>query len=300
MDFEIIPSGPFKLANSNEYFGGWFPYETGELSLAMAFPMEGWAGSALVVVREGEGGRIRGEVHGAGAEAERAWQQALAALSLDVDGSGWAAVGQRDPAIGRLQERYNFLRPVLFHSPYEAAAAFIIGHRIRMEQGRAIRQAMAREFGEAVGPAGHEFYAFPRPQVLATINAVKGVNPQKIERLHAVAQAALDGRLDRAALRAMPVELALAQLQALPGIGPFFAQGILFRGAGLTDEVTDDETTAQAVQQLYGPPALPDRKAILAQAEAWRPYRMWATVLLHVWLRRERGGPVREPRKPRK
>jgi DNA-3-methyladenine glycosylase II len=299
MEFEVQPSGPFNLASANEYFGGWFPFETGELSLAMAFPLEGWAASVLVVVREGHDGRIRGEVHGAGAEAERAWRQALAALSLDVDGAGWPSVGRRDPAIGRLQERYNYLRPVLFHSPYEAAAAFIIGHRIRMEQGRAIRQAMAREFGEAVGPAGHEFYAFPRPQVLASINAIMGVNPQKIERLHAVAQAALDGQLDRERLRALPVDIALAQLQALPGIGPFFAQGILFRGAGLTDEVTDDETTAQAVQQLYDLPALPDRQAVLARAEAWRPYRMWATVLLHVWLRREKGGPVREPRRRR-
>src|SRR5258706_1749656 len=132
MEFEVQPSGPFNLASANEYFGGWFPYETGELSLAMAFPLEGWAASVLVIVREGEGGRIRGEVHGHAAESERAWRQALAALSLDVDGGGWPSVGQRDPAIGRLQERYNYLRPVLFHSPYEAAAAFIIGHRIRL------------------------------------------------------------------------------------------------------------------------------------------------------------------------
>ena len=296
MEFEIMPSGPFNLATANEYFGGWPPYAAGELALAMAFPLEGWGASALVVVRGGPGGLIRGEVHCAGGEAERAWRQALAVLSLDTVGQGWPGVGQRDPVMGRLQARYNFLRPVLFHSPYEAAAAFIIGHRIRMEQGRAIRQAMAREFGEAVGPAGHEFYAFPRPQVLAALTAIKGVNPQKIERLHAVAQAALDGQLDRERLRALPVELALAQLQALPGIGPFFAQGILFRGAGLADEVTDDDTTAQAVQQAYALPALPDRRAVLSQAEAWRPYRMWATVLLHVWLRRERGGPVRAPR----
>jgi DNA-3-methyladenine glycosylase II len=299
MDFQVQPAGPFNLAAANEYFGGWPQYEPGQLSLAMAFPLEGWGASVLVVVREGPDRRIHAEVHSADAEAERAWRQARAALSLDVDGAGWPVVGRRNPAIGRLQERYNYLRPVLFHSPYEAAAAFIIGHRIRMEQGRAIRQAMAREFGEAIGPAGHEFYAFPRPQVLATINAIKSVNPQKIERLHAVAQAALDGQLDRERLRALPVDLALAQLQALPGIGPFFAQGILFRGAGLTDEVTDDETTAQAVQQLYELPALPDRQAILARAEAWRPYRMWATVLLHVWLRRERGGPVRQPRRRR-
>ncbi len=77
-----------------------------------------------------------------------AWQQALATLSLDSEATGWPEVGQRDPVIGHLQQTYQFLRPVLFHSPYEAAAAFIIGHRISIQQGRAIRQAMAREIGE--------------------------------------------------------------------------------------------------------------------------------------------------------
>jgi hypothetical protein len=95
------------------------PIETGELSLAMAFPVEGWSSSVLVVVRQGDVGRIRGEVHGPDAEAERAWRQALAVLSLDVDGSGWPAVGERDPAIGRLQAYYVSLRPSLFHSQAE-------------------------------------------------------------------------------------------------------------------------------------------------------------------------------------
>ena len=295
MDFEYTPSGPFTLSLANEFFGGWPAYHPGELALAMAFPVEGWRSSALVVMRQAESGALKGEVFGP--EPEPAWQQALAVLSADADGAGWPAVGQRDPVLGRLQEQYQFLRPVLFHSPYEAAAAFIIGHRIRMEQGRAIRQNMAREFGDVITVGGAEFYAFPRPQVLQTITAIKGVNPQKIERLHAVAQAAVNGRLERAHLRTLPVDFALEKIQTLPGIGPFFAQGILFRGAGLVDEVTDDDTTAQAVQEAYALPSLPDRPAVLALAEAWRPYRMWATVMLHVWLRRERGGPRRPPRR---
>ena len=30
---------------------------------------------------------------------------------------------------------------------------------------------------------------------------------------------------------------------------------------------------------------------VFERAEVWRPYRMWASVLLHVWFRRETGGP---------
>jgi 3-methyladenine DNA glycosylase/8-oxoguanine DNA glycosylase len=57
------------------------------------------------------------------------------------------------------------------------------------------------------------------------------------------------------------------------------------RGAGLVDAVTDDDITPRAIQLLYGLRERPDRAAVLEHAEAWRPYRMWAVVLLNVWLR---------------
>jgi DNA-3-methyladenine glycosylase II len=52
----------------------------------------------------------------------------------------------------------------------------------------------------------------------------------------------------------------------------------------------------QAVQRLYGLDHLPDPDELLRIAEPWRPYRMWATVLLHAWLRREGGGVARQRR----
>jgi len=59
------------------------------------------------------------------------------------------------------------------------------------------------------------------------------------------------------------------------------------------DAVTDDDVTREAVGLAYGLGDRPSQGDVLAIAEPWRPYRMWATVLLHVWLRRERGGPTR-------
>ena len=117
--------------------------------------------------------------------------------SLSISSNGFVEIGRRDAVIGRLQSAYRNLRPVLFHSPYEAACAFVIGHRI----------------------------------------------------------------------------------------GPFFAQGILMRGAGLVDAITDDDLTPRAIQLLYGLTDPPDRAAVQQRAEVWRPYRMWAAVLLNVWVR---------------
>jgi DNA-3-methyladenine glycosylase II len=144
---------------------------------------------------------------------------------------------------------------------------------------------MAEEVGARIEVDGASFNAFPDPQALLRLEAFPGVSSLKIERLHQVARAALDGMLERARLRSLPEADALTQLRTLPGIGEFFAQGILMRGAGLVDAVTDDDITPRAIQLLYGLAERPDRAAVHKRAEAWRPFRMWAVVLLNVWLR---------------
>jgi len=280
--FELVPQGPFDLETEASRFGGW--PRLGD-AIVMTFPVEGWRSSAAVVMRQ-RGERIAGDIHGAGeADAERAWRQALATVSLDVDGQGFIEIGRRDPVVGRLQAEYKNLRPVLFHSPYEAACAFVIGHRISILQTRRIRQRMAEQAGATIEVDGTAFKAFPDPRALLRLDSFPSVAPAKIERLHQVARAALEGTLDRARLRSLPEAEALTQLRTLPGIGEFFAQGILMRGAGLVDAVTDDDITPRAIELLYGLRERPDRAEVIKRAEAWRPYRMWALVLLNVWLR---------------
>ncbi|HEU0315772.1 MAG TPA: hypothetical protein VFR49_00495, partial [Solirubrobacteraceae bacterium] len=155
------------------------------------------------------------------------------------------------------------------------------------------RARLAAAIGEEVTLAGHAFPAFPTPGRVLAAAALPGIPEAKAERLRAVARAAQDGWLARDRLRAAPPARALADLRTLPGIGPFFAQGILYRGAGVVDAVTDDDITRFAVAERYGP----DR---LEVAERWRPYRMWAVVLLHVWVRAEVGVPPRTfARRPR-
>jgi len=218
--------------------------------------------------------------------------QALAVLSLDIDGTGFEAVGERDPVIARLQKTHHAMRPVLFHSPYEAACNFVIGQRISIAQARALRQRMGAESGDSVAVDGVTFHAFPRPQQLLELTEVRGLPDEKLLRIHGIAHAALDGVLDRRRLRALPVETALAEVSALRGVGPFSAQGIVFRGAGVVDEITDDAVGKQAVERLYELDHLPGQAEMLRLAEAWAPFRMWCLVLLHVWIRGEGGGPA--------
>jgi DNA-3-methyladenine glycosylase II len=139
---------------------------------------------------------------------------------------------------------------------------------------------------------GQSLHAYPQPAYLFSLAGYKGLNEQKIERLHFVARAALDGLLDRDYLRSLPIDEALAQLETLPGVGPFFAQGILHRGAGLADDLTRDDLTDYAIQKAYGLAEPPEQAKIDEISKPWQPFRMWATVLLHIWVRREYGIPT--------
>jgi DNA-3-methyladenine glycosylase II len=283
----VTPRGPFDLLFQNRFFNGWPTLPDRPDTVVMVFPVEGWQGSAAVLVRQ-EGDEVEVDVRAPDALADQAADQALAALSLDVDGSAWPAVGERTALIGELQREYRYLRPSMFHSPYEAAAAFVIGHRISIVQTRRVRQRMAEESGERFELGGGSFAAFPDPEALLRIDAVQGVAAAKVERLHGVARAALDGLLDRERLRSVPPEQALADLRTVPGIGPFFAQAILYRAVGRPTGVTTDDLSLLAVQRAFDLPAAPTTAEAERLTEEWQPLRMWAMVLLHVHLR-ERG-----------
>jgi DNA-3-methyladenine glycosylase II len=291
------PRGPFDLAHENAYFGGWPTLSSDPGAVVAAFPVEGWETSAAVVLSQDGPTQVRLEVFGAPGHEAAARDQILATLSLDVDARTWPEVGERDARIRTLQAKYHFLRPVLFASPYEAAANFVIGHRISMNQARAIRARLAEEAGTVIDVGGETFAAFPHPERLLAVREVRGLSSVKIERLHGVAAAALSGALDRARLRSLPVAQALEELRRIRGIGPFFAAGILNRGAGIVDDITDDDLTKYAVQVAYELPEPPTQPETLAIAERWRPYRMWVEVLLHVWMRREVGLPARRSRR---
>ena len=96
MMFEFIPSGLFDLANQNQYFGGWPTLKNDPKTIVMAFPVEGWKGSAAVTLRQETDGRIVGQVYGPAEISEKARSQALACLSLDISAEEWPEVGKRD------------------------------------------------------------------------------------------------------------------------------------------------------------------------------------------------------------
>ncbi|CAN5854974.1 DNA-3-methyladenine glycosylase [soil metagenome] len=287
--FELWPSGLYSLAASIKFLEGFTPaaYEgSGADILRLAFTADGGEEPAGVMVRS-EDGVILGEVYG-DADTGTVREQVARILSLDVDGSGFPEVGDRDPIVEGLQERYPGLRPVCFNSPYEAAVWAIIGHRIRIVQAARIKARLAEELGPAVDVDGETLRAFPAPSRLSRLESFPGLFGRKVDYLQSLAKAAIQGKLDAAHLRSLAVEEALNELMKLPGIGPFSAELILLRGAGEPDYLpTKEPRLARAVAMAYGLDEPPDLETLSEIAERWRSYRTWVAVHLRAMLEEE-------------
>src|SRR5256885_16569677 len=181
-------AGPWSLATSRIFWEGFAPAalpdqgEAAELRTVFLVDTD-WSRAAATVRQDGSTARITvagdGDLHAAAAQTARV-------LSLDVDGRGWPAVGDRDPIIGAAQQHLPGLRPCGFHSPYEAAAWAVLSQRIRITQAARLRAGLIARHGEDG--------AFPAPDSLARLDL--DLPDRKSEHLPAVAEAALDGLLD--------------------------------------------------------------------------------------------------------
>jgi DNA-3-methyladenine glycosylase II len=285
MKFTITPDTPFSLAAAAAFgFGPRTGRPTpGAGEMRLAFVTDDMSHHAGVHLTQDASGLVTATAE-TDADPEVVRRQVCRVLSLDHPGAAWAQVGARDPVIGGLQRDHEGLRPVLFHSPYEAAAWSIISARRYRAQAAVIRDRISAELGRTFAIAGEQVHAFPLPQRLLDTDAIASMAPVRVQWLHAVARAALDGALDPRRLAVMEPEQALAHLRRLPGIGPAYATLILLRATGVTDTMTFGEPRLPGyVAHFYGTGPGPASPADLERiSQAWRPYRTWAAVLIRV------------------
>ena len=264
MTISLRPHGPFSLPEP----------------LAVALTDDGGDAVALRVVWVEEAGEVEVDF-GSDLPAARVERHAARVLSLDVDASGLAAVGARDPVVGRLLAAAGGRRPVCFGTPFEAAVWAVLSQRVSMAQAGRVKDALASSLGTRMEIGGVEVTAFPGPATLAPLESFDGVWDSKLERIRALAAAALAGDLDPAFLRGLELEEAMTHLQSLPGIGPFGAMLVLARGAGHPDVPPPTlRRFRAAVAAAYGLDEEPDEAKLTELSEAWRPYRAWVTWLL--------------------
>ena len=286
----LEPRGPFSLEAAAGFgFGpseGRAPAFDGAMRLA--FPVDGGQGYAGAVPRQPQlDGPVTVELElRDDAPQEAALTQIARIVSLDHDGERFMALGESNPVLGALQRAHRGQRPVLFASPYEAAAWAVISARRPAAQAAGVREDLSRQFGETFQLAGVTALAFPQPEHLAQLgDTFPGLNLEKLVRLRNVVAAALAGELDVARLHELGPALSWTELQKLRGLGPFYAGLVVLRASGFADAplLAPEPRVLRNLACFYGlaePPPLFEQ--YLAIAESWRPFRTWATVLIRL------------------
>ena len=108
-----------------------------------------------------------------------------------------------------------------------------------------------------------------------------GLSWRKIDTLRDLAARLSDGRLDQDVLSTLPDDELIAELTAIPGIGPWTVQGALIVALQREDVVLPgDLALRKAVRTAYRLDHLPSQQEVLDIAEKWRPYRSLATSYL--------------------
>jgi len=108
-----------------------------------------------------------------------------------------------------------------------------------------------------------------------------GLSWRKVSTLRDLAARLSDGRLSLDVLSGLPDDELMAELTAIPGIGPWTVQGAMIIALGREDVVLPgDLALRKAVRVAYQLDHLPAQQEVLAIAEKWRPYRSLATSYL--------------------
>ena len=108
-----------------------------------------------------------------------------------------------------------------------------------------------------------------------------GLSWRKVSTLRDLAERLSDGRLNTEVLSSLPDDEIMAELTAIPGIGPWTVQGALLIALQREDVVLPgDLALRKAIQAAYQLDHLPTQQEVLAIAEKWRPYRSLATSYL--------------------
>jgi AraC family transcriptional regulator of adaptative response / DNA-3-methyladenine glycosylase II len=206
-------------------------------------------------------------------------QRCRGLLDLDADPAVIGAALGADPLLAPLVAARPGLRVPGAIDGFELAVRAILGQQVSVAGARTLAGRLVTALGEPLPePRGALTHTFPTPErVVGADLGGLGLTGGRVVALGALAHAVTEKGL--ALDRGADWERTVARLQELPGIGPWTASYIAMRALGDPDACpVADLGLRRALErrELAGDP-----KGVAARAEAWRPWRAYATH--HLW-----------------
>ena len=213
------------------------------------------------------------------ADLQAALQRSRRLLDLDADPVTINATLGADPRLARLIARHPGVRSPGMVDGTEALVRAVVGQQVSVAGARTVLGRIAAALGTTFAePVDDLVRVFPSAAAMA--DAPDHVLPMPRARKAALREAcrriadghiALDAGTDRDAVR--------RGLIAVPGIGPWTAEYVAMRALGDPDAFPATDLGIRHALARLGVTATP--RQTVALAEAWRPWRAYATH--HLW-----------------
>jgi AraC family transcriptional regulator of adaptative response / DNA-3-methyladenine glycosylase II len=165
----------------------------------------------------------------------------------------------RDPTLGSLMRKHRGIRVPGTWDPFEMAIRAIVGQQISVAGATTLMARIASRHGIT-------------PQSLMRAHTNPGMPQSRWNSIRGLARGVARGEVTFT--RGATLEESIERLTELPGIGPWTAHYIAMRALREPDAFPHSDLGLRKAAGMIS-----DRE-LLARAEAWRPYRSYATMLL--------------------
>lgn len=163
------------------------------------------------------------------------------------------------PLFAGRTRRVPGMRPLGTWSPFELCVRTVLGQQVTVAAAATLMRRWMERCGEMM----------PQAVLAADLDNI-GMPAKRVETVRALARAVLDECVDLSA----PWSLLDAQLQSVPGFGPWTRAYLAIRLGREPDALPASDLGLIRAANVDSP------KALIQLAEAWRPYRSYAATYL--------------------
>lgn len=230
-------------------------------------------------LRRGADEGIELDVHHPAADAVGAVAARVAAMfDLDGDVAERADVFAADPLLGPLQARWPGQRVPGAFDGFEMAVRAVLGQQVSVAAARTLATRIVANHGTPLPLAcgGWPAMLFPPPAALVDAPLERaGVTRARAATIRALAAAVLEGRVGFAPGQSL--DGFARRLVALPGVGSWTAHYLAMRALGQPDAFPAADLV---LRRVAGQGRVLRTADLERMAEAWRPWRAYAVMLL--------------------
>lgn len=207
-------------------------------------------------------------------------------FDLDIHLEPFYIIAKQDEYLKMPISKFYGLRNIGIPGIFEAFVWAILGQQINLSFASTLKDRFIKNYGKRLIHNGEDYWLFPSPRLIASLSMDElfkiGMSRRKCEYIRGIARLIANNQISREKLvQLSDINLAVKQLTAIKGIGPWTANYVLLRCVRYPNAFPINDVGLHNALKLAGSldrkPSIDEIKQI---ASAWEGYESYATFFL--------------------